>query len=470
MNSQTHTSPAGAMRSSPSTGSELPSAVSRRKFLTTGALATAGLTILPSGTLFGRGANSKLNIALIGAHGRGSQLYQGIRSENVVALCDVNASNLAQAKEAFPHAKTYVDWRKCLDQKDIDAVVCATPDATHAFIATWAMNRGYHVYMEKPLGNCVYEARMVRDCYLKNRHKLATQHGTQNHALHNNQRVVELIRRGAIGELRHVHTWGNRTHSVTDYHPAEGTQPDHLNWDLWLGPSPERPYSPRYFGGKPGTNCLRWNMFRDYGSWQVGDMGSHVMDFAWNAIDADRPTKISATGDDFNPSVCPSRLRAVFDMPANDWRGEIRLVWHQGGLKPNNPHDSVNLGKIGHGMMYVGTRGILVSDFRTRLIIPSGADANMTYYDAPSSEEDLLPETGNFMEQWMRAAKGDLKTNCDFDYAGRMIETLMLGLVAHEAGQELEYDATAGRITNMAAANSTTYFKRTYRPGWELNG
>ncbi len=463
---QTHQADA----SKPTARSAGSTLMSRRKFLATTGLATTGFTILPSGTIYGQGAGNKLNIAIIGAHGRGQQLYQHINSENIVALCDVNAKNLAMAAETFPKAKTYVDWRKCLEQKDIDAVVCCTPDSTHAMGAIWAMNRGYHVYMEKPLGNCAYEARMVRECYLKNRHKVATQHGTQRHAGSNCQRIAELVKRGAIGELRDVHTWGNRTHSMTDYYPDAGTPPDHINWDLWLGPSPERPFNPEYFAGtRPGTNCLRWNMFRSFGSWQVGDMGSHVVDFAWNAIEADRPTKISATGDDFNPAVCPSRLQAAFTLPANDWRGEIRLVWHQGGYMPNNPLEFVGLNRISHGMMFVGSRGILVSDFNNRVIIPTGSAADMTYFNAPS-EEDLLPAVGNFMGQWITAAKGNLKTNCDFDYAGRMIETLMLGLVAHEAGTELEYDIAAGRVTNMEAANSMPYFKRTYRDGWALDG
>jgi predicted dehydrogenase len=445
-----------------------PAGISRRKFLVTTGLVAGGLTILPSGMLRGGGTTNKLNIAIIGSHGRASFLYDTLKNENVVALCDVNADNLALAAKEFPEAKTYVDWRKCLEQKDLDAVVCCTPDSTHAFVAIWAMNRGLHVYMEKPLGNCVMEARAVRETYLKNRDKVATQHGTQRHAIPNCQRIAELVKGGAIGALRDVHAWGNRKHNASAYLPADGPAPSSIDYDLWTGPSPMHPFNPSYFTGQPQTNCLNWNMFRDFGSWQVGDMGAHVVDFVWNAIDADRPTDISAEGDEFNPAVAPSKLRAIFTLPANDWRKQIRMVWHGGGSMPNNPVDFLDLTKIGHGMMFVGSRGILVADFGNRMIIPTGPNADMTYFKTPATE-DVAPPIENFMNQWINACKGDLKTSCDFDYAGRMVETLMLGLVAHEAGTKLHYDAGAGRITNVAGANFTPYFQREYRKGWTLN-
>ncbi|MCX5769634.1 MAG: Gfo/Idh/MocA family oxidoreductase, partial [Candidatus Hydrogenedentes bacterium] len=216
--------------------------IARRQFLK-GAAAGAGLLILPSGTMFGANAPSnKLNIALIGAYGRAMAHYDGLATENVVALCDVDEEHLALAAEKFPKAKQYVDWRKCLDQKNLDAVVCCTPDHTHAFVSTWAMNRGLHVYCEKPLGNSVEEARVVRATYLKNKGKLATQCGTQRHELENFNRVRELILDGAVGELKAVHAWGTRQIRRPGYLPAAGKPPKTLHFDLWLGPSPEHPY------------------------------------------------------------------------------------------------------------------------------------------------------------------------------------------------------------------------------------
>jgi len=439
----------------------------RRTFLASTVATGAGLTILPSGTLAGEAAGSKLNIALIGAAGRATAHYNNLKTQNVVAICDVNAIHMASAANVFPKAKHYIDWRKCLEQKDIDAVVICTPDHHHAFISIWAMNRGFHVYCEKPLGDGVAEARAVRDVYLKNKNKLATQQGTQRHANENFDRVAELVKGGAIGQLKDVHAWGNRTHKKTGYYPAEPV-PSTIDWEQWIGPVAMHPYNKQYFaGGSRGMNCLRWNMFQDFGSWQIGDMGSHVMDLAWNAIDADRPTSIQSEGDAYNPEVCPSALRSVFTMPANDWRDEIRLVWYQGGPMPNSPSKALDLNKIGHGVMFKGTKGTLVADFKSRHLIPSGKGADMTYYDSPTSDQ-VAPPIGDFQQQWFKACKGDLKTCCDFDYSGRMVETLMLGLTAHQAGKKLTYDASNGQITNDAAANET--LKKQYRKGWSLNG
>ena len=442
--------------------------ITRRTFLSSALVTGASLTILPTGTLAGKGAGSKLNLAVIGAHGRASQHFHNLKTQNVVALCDVNAENMALAAQEFPNAKRYVDWRKCLEQKDIDAVVICTPDHHHAFVAIWAMNRGLHVYCEKPLGECVHEARAVREVYLRNKNTLATQHGTQRHENANFDRLAELIQGGAIGELQDVHAWGSRKHDRTGYLPAAGPPPATLDWDQWIGPVQMHPYNPGYFAGqKPGTNCLRWNMYHDFGSWQIGDMGSHTMDLAWNAIDADRPTTIQAEGDPYHPEVCPSALKAVFTLPANSWRDEIRLVWYQGGPMPNSPHEALDLNKIRHGVMFKGTHGVIVSSFTSLVLIPSGKNPDMSYYKPPAPGESREP-IGDFQQQWFNACKGDLKTDCDFDYAGRMIETLMLGLVAHRAGTELTYDAATGIVTNHTLAN--TYLTKPYRKGWTLDG
>ncbi len=439
----------------------------RRTFLASTIATGAGLTILPSGTLAGNGASGKLNIAIIGAHGRAAQHYHNLKTQNIVAICDVHADNMALAAREFPNAKQYTDWRKCLDQKDIEAVVICTPDHHHAFISIWAMNRGLHVYCEKPLGDCVLEARAVREVYLKNKNKLATQQGTQRHANPNFDRVAELVKGGAIGDLQDVHAWGNRWHDKTAYRPAAGPAPSSIDWEQWIGPVQMHPYNPGYVGARPGAGCLLWNMYNDFGSWQVGDMGSHVMDLAWNAIDADRPTRIKADGDAPNPDVCPSAMRAIFEMPANDWRNEIRLVWYQGGPMPKSPLKALDLKKIGHGVMFKGSKGVLVSDFKNRILIPLGKETDMTYYQSPTPEQ-VAPPIGDFQQQWFNACKSDLKTCCDFDYSGRMVETLMLGLAAHRAGKELKYDAQTGRITNDAMANN--YLKKEYRKGWTLNG
>jgi predicted dehydrogenase len=440
----------------------------RRQFLQTAAATGAGWLIVPSGILSGATAPSnKLNVALIGTWGRGEAHFDALASENVVALCDVNEEHLAFGAKRFPNAKQYVDWRKCLDQKGLDAVVCCTTDFTHAFVANWALNRDLHVYCEKPLANSVEEARIVRANWLKKRNKLATQVGMQRHANPNFNRVQELVRDGAIGELKDAYAWGNRQIRRPGYLPAEGEPPKHLHYDLWIGPAPWHPYNPGYFTGGPGANCLQWNMYWDFGSGQIGDMGSHTMDIVWDAIGVGLPTTAEAKGDPFNPEVTPVELASSFTLPANDWRPAIGVHWYQGGAMPRTPRDWVDLNKIGHGAMFRGTKGYLIADFGSRLLIPFGDDADMSYYSRRPKEK-MLPNVGHFQKEWVNACKGSLRTSCDFDYGGTMIETMLLGLVAYRVGKKLDYDAAAGRVTNCPEANDL--LSRKYREGWTLNG
>jgi predicted dehydrogenase len=440
----------------------------RRQFLKSAAFTGAGALILPCIKLFGAEAPSnKLNIGLIGTWGRGEAHFSSISSENVVALCDVNEEHLAYGAKKFPTAKHYTDWRQMLDQKDLNAVVCCTADHCHAFVANWAMNRGLHIYCEKPLANSVEEARVVRATYLKNKNKLATQVGTQRHAIENFNRVRELIRDGAIGELQEACAWGDRKLPRPGYLPAEGEPPKHLHYDLWIGPSPMHPYNPGYFSGGPGMNCLQWNMYWDFGTGQVGDMGSHTMDLAWNALDAGLPTSAEGKGDPVNPDVSPVKLQMHFEIPANNWRPAIRLAWYQGGAMPESPAKFIDLNKIGHGAMFEGSKGYLVADFSNRILFPNGKAADMTYYK-PRGKDALIPPLGEFQREWINACKGSLKTSCDFDYGGKMIELMMLGLVAYRTGKKINYDGKEGRVTDNEVANNL--LRRTYRPGWKLNG
>ena len=441
--------------------------LARRDVLKSAAVAGAGCLILPSGALLGAAAPSnKLNVAMIGTWGRAQAHFGALGEENIVALCDVNEDHLADAAKKFPNAKTYVDWRKALEQKDIDAVICCTTDHTHAFVAVWAMNRGKHCFCEKPLANSVEEARLVRELYLKNRTKIATQCGTQRHANENFNRVRELIRDGAVGELSHVYAWGNRRIPRPGYLPAQGEPPKTLHYDLWIGPAPFHPYNPGYFTGGPGANCLQWNMYWDFGSGQLGDMGSHTMDLAWNAIDAKLPTSAEAKGEPFNAEVTPVEMEATFEHPANDWRPAIKVSWYQGGAMPRAPREYVDLKKIGHGVMFKGSQGFLICDFDSRILLPFGNKADMTYYQRRTPEQ-VLPPLGHFTKDWTNAAKGNLKTACDFDYSGNLIEQNLLAHVAYRVGKKFEYDGAKG-TTNLPEANAL--LKRQYRPGWTLNG
>ena len=443
---------------------KMTSLIQRRHFLRSAAVMGGSVLVAPHLELFGAEAPSnKLNIALIATGHRAQDHFAGAARENVVALCDVNEQHLASTAKRFPKAKRYADWRKCLEQKDIDAIICCTLDHTHAFVTNWAMNRGKHVFCEKPLVNSVEEARVIRATWLKNKHKLATQVGTQRHQHANFNRVREMIRDGAIGKLEEVSAWGNRKVPRDGYLPSEGEPPSYINYDLWLGPSPFHPYNSEYFKG----GCLHWNMHWDWGSGQVGDMGSHTMDLAWNAIEAGLPTSAEGKGDPFNPEVTPVKLETHFDIPANDWRSEIKVSWYQGGALPESPHPGIDLEKIGHGVLFEGSSGCLVADFQSRFLLPRGNESDLTYYH-PRSKATQFPPMGNFQQEWITACKGNLKTSCDFGYASDMIEMMLLGLVAYRAGRKIKYDGATGRVTDCAEANDL--LRHTYRKGWTLDG
>jgi len=434
----------------------------RRTFLKQSTMAGAGLVILKSGILkAGNSPNEKLNIAVIGVAGRGGANLNNVKSENIVALCDVNAKNLAAAAEKFPMAKTYVDWRRCLEQKDIEAVVCSTTDHTHAFVNVWAMNRGKHVYSEKPLANSVEEARMVRETYIKNRHKIATQMGTQIHASDNYRRMVELIRNGAIGTVKEARVWCSRMPIGGSYLPGGTPVPDYINWDLWIGPSKMHPYNPDYFKG-----CLGWNPYWDFGSGQIGDMGSHMMDMACWALDLKLATTCEAAGTPVNTDTCPQWLTAEWNHPANDWRPDVKVYWYDGGKKPGMPSKAFNRDEIFKGVLFKGDKGWLLADYGYRILMPR-VENDMTQYSSPKPK-DLIPPSPGHHNEWIIACKTGKPTLCNFDYSGMLIENNMLALVAYRVGQKLQWDAKNLKATNCPEADQ--YIRKTYRRGWVLNG
>jgi len=440
----------------------------RRQFIKSASILGASTLILPRTKILGADAPSnKLNIALIGTWGRGEAHFGAISGENVVALCDINEEHLAFGAKKFPNAKTYVDWRKMYEQKDIDAVVICTADHTHAFCANWAMNRGWHVYCEKPLANCVEEARVVRANYLKNKNKIATQCGTQRHENENFNRIRELILDGAIGKLESCAAWGNRQIPKPGYLPAAGEPPSNLHYDLWLGPSPYHPYNPGYFKGGPGANCLCWNMYWDFGNGQIGDMGSHTLDLAWNGMDVTLPVAAEGKGEPYNPEVAPVRAEFHMTMPGNGQNGgPVKVSWYQGGAMPEAPDRMIDLNKIDHGAMWEGNKGTIIGDFRTRTILPL-KNAAFDYYH-PRKKEDQIPPLGNFQKQWINAAKGNLKTTCDFEYSGNYLETVLVGMVAYKVSRKIQYDPQKGEVVGDSEANGL--LKKKYRDGWALNG
>jgi len=347
-----------------------------------------------------------------------------------------------------------------LEQKDIDAVICATTDHTHAFVNVWALNRGYHVYSEKPLANSVGEARLVRKKYNEKKGKVATQMGTQIHSSNNYRRIVELIRGGAVGKIKDAHVWCSRVPKGGDYLPAAGPAPDHLNWDLWIGPAKEHPYNPGYLKG----GCLGWNRFWDFGSGQIGDMGSHMMDMAYWPLGLKDPTSCKAEGSEPSDATVPTWLKAEWDHPANEWRDAIKVYWYDGGKKPGFPMKIIDRDAAFKGMLIRGDKGWLLCDYGWWILRNSG---DMTDYTPPKKDE-LIPPSPGHQQEWINACKTGSPTGCNFEYAGAEIENNLLALVAYRVGKPLTWDARNLKAVDCPEAEP--YIHKTYRDGWVLDG
>jgi len=301
----------------------------RRHFLKNTALAGVGVWVAGTSTT-GRcqSANEKLNIGIIGSGGRGGSNTRSVSSENIVALCDVDKHRSERAFQQFPKAEKYDDWRKLVDQKDLDAVVVSTTDHTHALACVWAMNRDLSVYCEKPLAHCSYEARVMQEKYLEKKDKIATQMGTQIHATDNYRRLVELVQSGAIGPVREVHVWCGRNGPKDGERPKEEPPvPDHLDWDLWLGPAPDRPFHPRYLPG-----CTTWEQWWDFGNGCLGDMGSHLIDLPFWALKLRDPLTVAAEGAQLRKETYPEWLVVHWEHPS---RGHHQEWIH--GAKTGEP-------------------------------------------------------------------------------------------------------------------------------------
>ncbi len=408
-------------------------------------------------------ANEKLNIAIIGVGHRGQDNTNGVAGENIVALCDVDTRFFDEAGKRFPQAKQYRDWRVLFDkQKDIDAVVCSTADHHHAFISVAAMELGIHVYCEKPLAASVWEARKVRETYLKNKDKVATQQGTQIHATENYRRVVELVKGGCLGSVTEAHIWCDRVGPGGDYPPAE-EPPACLDWDLWVGPSPMRPYSSKLVPKEGGWCCLNWNWVWDFSNGTIADMGSHLIDLAYWALDLDFPTTCEAQADPWpaHPVSCSKWLISTWEHPAKGDRGPVKVVWYDAEKRPRSPQ-GIDLKQWGIGVLFVGDKGTLVADYGKHYLLPKG---DYRAFVPPKKEQEIPPSPGHYVE-WINACKTGSPTLCNFDYAGKLIEHNLLAMVAYRAGKKLEWDAANLKATNCPEAEK--FIKREYRKGWNI--
>lgn len=442
--------------------------ISRRKFLGGTALATAAFTILPGHVLGLNGAtspNSKLNIAGIGFGGQGAHDLANMESENIVALCDVDWNHAKHVFDKYPDAKRYKDYRKMLDeQKDIDAVVVATPDHLHAFASMHAIKLGKHVYCEKPLTHSVWEARQIT--LAAREHKVATQMGNQGQASEDTRRLCELIMDDVIGPVHEVHIWTDRpSKGLFDEYWPQGLNrptdtpavPDGLDWDMWIGPAPMRPYHPVY-------HPFRWRGWWDFGTGALGDIGCHAFDPVFRALKLGQPTSVYAVSSRVNGETYPLASTVYYQFPAREGMPPCKLIWYDGGLRPDRPDDLDDGVEMGdNGRMLVGEKGKILGSRPLPL-------AKFKDYQGPPKK--LERSIGHYKE-WIEACKGGKPAGSNFDWAGPLAEAVLLGNVAlrHSLRQELtleklNWDAANLRITNLEEANK--FLRREYRAGWSL--
>ncbi|HSL23186.1 MAG TPA: Gfo/Idh/MocA family oxidoreductase, partial [Vicinamibacterales bacterium] len=500
---------------------------SRRRFVTTMAGAGVALTIVPRHVL-GRGLtppSDLLNVAGVGVGGMGRINLRNIASENIVAMCDVDWSyaerTFSRLEEEFtrehtrlanaptpkdrdqiaatiermrrfkdvhvPKAARYRDYREMLEkQKDIDAVLIATPDHTHAVIASAAMDLGKHVYVQKPLTATVREARVLAEKARQS--KVVTQMGNQGHSWDDGRLAVEHVRAGTIGRVREVHVWTNRPLAYwpqgiprptpvapvpnLDGNPewnmpavmhrlanAMGVHPppQALEWDLFLGPAPFVEYHPVY-------HPFNWRGWVEWGNGAIGDMGAHLIDHAFWALDLGYPTSIETVSTPFNGASYPMATTTYFEFPARGARPAVKLTWYDGGLTPPKPPELEDeaLNPTG-GALFVGTRGKLLHD--TYGLNPRLLPATLQR-SAPQPPRIFRRIPVSHEMNWVNAAKGLEKASTPFEYAAQLTEVMLLGIASLRAKSKLHYDGEAMRVTNVPDANH--YLHREYRQGWSL--
>ena len=436
--------------------------LSRRGFMS-GAAAVAAFTIVPRHVLGGSGntaPSEKLNIAGIGVGGRGAGDIGEVSSENIVALCDVDWRNAAGTFKKYPKARKYRDFRKMLDkeEKNIDAVVVATPDHTHAVATMMAIKMGKHVYCEKPLAHDIFEVRKVTEAAREA--KVATQLGNQGQASEGTRLVCEFIWDGAIGPVREVYSWCNRPISPRGQDRPKETPPvpDGLSWDLWLGTAPERPYHPCYLP-------FSWRGWWDFGTGVLGDIGCHQFAPIFRALKLGYPTSVEASTSGVNSETAPLASIVRYEFPARGDMPPVKLTWYDGGLMPPRPAELEDGRRYGgaDSNLYVGDKGKMLS----HRLIP---EARMKEYKKPPT---TLPRSPGHHKEWLLACKGGPPAGSSFELSGPMAEVVLLGNIAvrmgqtlYEKGLKLYYDGPNMRITNMPEANK--YLRREYRKGWTL--
>ncbi|HOJ33627.1 MAG TPA: Gfo/Idh/MocA family oxidoreductase [Candidatus Hydrogenedentes bacterium] len=456
---------------------------SRRVFLFGSVVLAAGCKTTPRRALRRISPNEKLNIAGIGAGGKGRGDIRNCASENIVALCDVDDNRAAESFKTFPNAKRYRDYRQMLEkERDIDAVLVSTPDHSHFPAAMIAMELGKHVFVQKPLTHSVYEARRITEAARK--YQVVTQMGNQGHAGDGVRELCELLWTNTIGFVREVHIWTDRPLWLQGGTRPKGSDPvpDYLDWDLWLGPAPKRPYVSKYPGTDKDCYCpWVWRGWWDFGCGALGDMGCHIMDPANWALQLGSPTSVECVKQEgMTDEMGPTKSIIKYEFPARKfrenfpqvaWYGKtlppVTVYWYDGGYMPPRPNgvpETEQLGEGANGSYFVGESGIVTTGCYgndTRLV-PATQNAQI------KKPDPFIPRIpgGSPHAEWIAAIKEGRQPGSNFNYAGPLTEMVLLGNVAVRAGVKLEWDPVALRIPNCPDAER--FLRREPRRGWRV--
>jgi predicted dehydrogenase len=441
----------------------------RRSFLKTSATIGAAATLSAPNIVRARNLNEKLNIAMIGIGNRGQRNTGYFKGENIVALCDVNTAKMGLAAKSHPKARQAKDFRRLFDhEKEFDAVVVSTPEHTHAFATLPALQLGKHVYCEKPLTYNIEEARIIR--MAARDAKVVTQMGTQFHAGDNYRRVVELIQSGAIGKVREAHVWHSRAWGWHESEQAARKAKDRfivirtpkksqaipagLDWDLWLGPAPARPFHNDYFKGPI------WYRWWDFGNGTMSDLGSHMVDLPFWALKLEAPLTVEAKGPKPHHDIAPASMQALYEYGARGELPPVKLTWYQGLEKPQIWKDK-GIPQWANGHLFIGDKGMLLSDYKKHVLLPENKFADF------KGPDPFIPRSPGHHQDWVAACKGGAPTLSNFEYAGLLTEANHLGNVAYRAEKKIQWDTKEMRATN--APNAEQFIKRDYRKGWKLS-
>ena len=436
--------------------SRQPTVTTRRTFLQRAAATSAAILAAPAIGRTGLAAADRVPLANIGVGGKGwTDMIETSAGGDVVAICDVDRDRLDKAAERFPKAKKFTDWRKLLEHKGIDAVTVSTPDHMHAPISLAAMELGLHVYAQKPLTHSVHESReMARLAEQKN---VVTQMGIQHHASTRIKNAVHLVQNGAIGKVSEVHTWTDRPGTFWKQgldRPKQGqTAPANLAWDLWLGVAPQRPYVPQFY------HPFHWRGWWAFGTGALGDMGCHILDPVFTALQLGAPSQVRAEGPEPHPESGPLWCVIHYTFPGTKFTtDQVRVVWYEAGKQPpraifkapSNWKGSTN------GVLFIGEKGNAFVGF------PEPAEL----FPREKFADYKLPEmpANNHYRQWTSAIIGQEKAACPFAYSGSLTEAVLLGNVAFRSGETIRWNAK--KLTAQGVPKAEQFVKREYRTGW----